>query len=249
MKPDEQNQQRILAALESAQLDALLCSLPHHVLLLTGYWPVMANSVAVATRAGDLHLLLPEDESDLAAQMSAAQRTTFQPGSLDEITSSKQAIASPLIDLIGRLGLQHARLGLALEGTEHAVSYLSQYSYQDRLRALLHSHFPAASILPADALLQDLAAVKTEAQLAAIRLACRIAGDAYRNASAPLAPGHARAGDRRNYSAAPMPPPPSTPRSSAATPISSACPEKTPLPQTPLTPAPDSGSSIPEMPS
>ena len=44
----------IRAALGDARLEALVCSLPENVLLLSGYWPVVGTSIAVATAGGDI---------------------------------------------------------------------------------------------------------------------------------------------------------------------------------------------------
>jgi Xaa-Pro aminopeptidase len=57
---------RIEDALQDARLDALVCTLPANVLLLSGYWPVVGSAVAVATRDGPIAVLAPEDEQELA---------------------------------------------------------------------------------------------------------------------------------------------------------------------------------------
>jgi Xaa-Pro aminopeptidase len=56
---------RIRGALREAGLDALICALPSNVLLLSGYWPVVGTSVAIATRDGAVGLILPKDEAEL----------------------------------------------------------------------------------------------------------------------------------------------------------------------------------------
>ena len=45
----------------------MICSSASAVLLLTGYWPVMGASVAVFTKEGEVQVVLPEDEVELAA--------------------------------------------------------------------------------------------------------------------------------------------------------------------------------------
>ena len=107
---------RIVTALHESELDAVFCSVPCHVLMLTGYWPVMGNTVALFTADGSMHLLLPEDEEEIAVQMSVAERISFQPGSLSKITNSVEAIAEPLTHLVASLGLDSARIGVELQG-------------------------------------------------------------------------------------------------------------------------------------
>ena len=53
MHRDSERLDRIKRALSSSQLDVLVCSLPMNVLMITGYWPVVGNSVAIATRDGN----------------------------------------------------------------------------------------------------------------------------------------------------------------------------------------------------
>src|SRR5579871_4374516 len=53
---------RIREALVESGCDALLCTLPANVLLLSGYWPVVGSAVAVANRDGRVVVLAPDDE-------------------------------------------------------------------------------------------------------------------------------------------------------------------------------------------
>jgi len=56
--------------------------LPHNVPLLTGYWPMLGTAIALLTRAGDLALIVPEDERVLARRGWVADEriTSFRPG-------------------------------------------------------------------------------------------------------------------------------------------------------------------------
>ncbi len=69
----------VQAFLREASLDAVVCSLPLNVLLLTGYWPVVGKSLAVAVRGGPTVLLVPEDERELAEGGGADEVRTFAP--------------------------------------------------------------------------------------------------------------------------------------------------------------------------
>ncbi len=51
---DEERGRRIRDALEGLGLEAVVCSLPENVLLLSGYWPVVGDAIAVATREGQV---------------------------------------------------------------------------------------------------------------------------------------------------------------------------------------------------
>src|SRR5690348_10753549 len=87
-------------ALAEARLDALLCSLPCHVLLLSGYWPVVGTSLALMTRDGHVALLVPKDEEDLAADGWADEVITFEPASLQELKSAVEGVRGPLAQLL-----------------------------------------------------------------------------------------------------------------------------------------------------
>ena len=81
---DPERHSRIVSALRISKLDALFCSLPTQVLLLSGYWPVMGTSAAIFTVEDEVHLLLPCDEEELAMESSLAERTLFRPARLDD---------------------------------------------------------------------------------------------------------------------------------------------------------------------
>src|SRR5690606_28132321 len=77
---DERRIAWVQAALKAAKLDAVVCALPVHVLLLTGYWPVLGTSLAVATADGGLGLIVPEDELELTGNGRFDHLLTFPTG-------------------------------------------------------------------------------------------------------------------------------------------------------------------------
>jgi len=48
-EPDRERIDRVRQALQHGGLDAVVCALPKNVLLLSGYWPAVGTSVAIAT--------------------------------------------------------------------------------------------------------------------------------------------------------------------------------------------------------
>src|SRR3954471_7750403 len=77
---DAERIERNMRALRDADLDAVLCALPSNVLLLSGYWPVVGTSIAVATRDGAVGLVTPADEADLAGRGWADATERFYAG-------------------------------------------------------------------------------------------------------------------------------------------------------------------------
>src|SRR2546428_6884587 len=63
---DRERKDRVRRARQDAKLDALVCRLPEHVVLLTGYYPNVGASIVVFPGEGEPVLLMPRMESDLA---------------------------------------------------------------------------------------------------------------------------------------------------------------------------------------
>jgi Xaa-Pro dipeptidase len=63
---DEERHERVRRALQEARLDALVCRLTEHVVLLTGYCPNIGGSMVVFPAEGEPVLLMPRIERDLA---------------------------------------------------------------------------------------------------------------------------------------------------------------------------------------
>src|SRR5260221_3635579 len=63
---DVERIERIRAGLVHAGLDAILCTLPENILMLTGYWSRIGLSLVWFPAEGDPALLVPETELDVA---------------------------------------------------------------------------------------------------------------------------------------------------------------------------------------
>ena len=98
---DADRVERVAAALAESGLDAIVCSLASNVLLLTGYWPVVGTSIALATRQRTL-LLAPKDELNLAQEGWANEVHWFEAGSLQRLVTAADAVAAPLAELAKR---------------------------------------------------------------------------------------------------------------------------------------------------
>jgi len=84
MPHDPERIERLQDAMKEAGLDAIACGLPSNVLLLTGYFPVVGRSFAIATREGEVVLFAPRDEADLSEDTNAARTVLYdtRPGEL-----------------------------------------------------------------------------------------------------------------------------------------------------------------------
>ena len=180
---------RIRQALRAENHDALVCALPSDVLLLTGYYPVIGNAIAVATKDGAIALLAPEDELDLAQNGSADELHSFQPGSVEQLTTASIQITGPLRELLTKLELTGASIAYESAEFSQSASYAALHLYGETLLTALRSALPLAALRPADEMLARLRAVKTPAEISRIRVACAITKAAFAGGAASLQPG------------------------------------------------------------
>jgi Xaa-Pro aminopeptidase len=165
----------IVSALGQANLDALICSSSTEILLLTGYCPVMSASVAVFTAAGEVAIIAPEDEAELAHRTSAARIIPYKPAGLDTLEDPLQLLSKPLEALLSELNLPTERYGMQLNEGVQPSSYLVAYQFRSALLELLKQLRPDARFSAADELLGKLEAVKTSREIDFLARACKAA--------------------------------------------------------------------------
>ena len=198
MKRDIERIERIQRALQDAELDAVVCALPTNVLLLSGYWPVVGSSLAIATRNGRIVLLVPEDEQELTESGCADEVHTFPGGSLSNLKSIIEMAAPKLAKVLRDMGLEGGcALGYESGPIFEPSSYASMHLYGEAIHDLLDQAAPSVTISPARELLVRLRAILTANEVDRVRLACRIAEDAFNEGARKL-----RAGMRETEAAA-----------------------------------------------
>jgi Xaa-Pro aminopeptidase len=173
---DQERVERIRRALRHESVDALVCALPAHVLLTTGYWPVLGASLALVL-AEECAVLAPEDEFDLARAGWADEVFTFLPAPLDSLQSTTEAVLAPLKRFFDRHRAR--KIAFAHGPSWEPASYAGTFLYGEALACLLREAAPFAQFRAADALLAELAGVKTPAEIVRIRTACEIAEAAF----------------------------------------------------------------------
>jgi Xaa-Pro dipeptidase len=180
---------RLRLGLEQAGLTAVVGTLPAHVLLLSGYWPVVGNALAVATRDGRVAVVAPQDEKELAEAGWADEVHTFRPVSPDELTTLHEAVSGPLSEAARSLGLERGRIGYEQGPTSEPASYAGMNVYGAGIIPLLRRALPSSDLETADTLFRTLGAVKTPRELDHVRLACRIVELAFRSGVEKLRAG------------------------------------------------------------
>ncbi len=229
--------------LREASLDAVVCTLPMNVLLLTGYWPVVGKSLAAAVRGGRIALLVPEDERELAERGWADEVRTFEPASLHDLRTPEEAVRKPFTDLAWSLGIARGAVGYEPGGASEPASYAAMHLYGTRILDLLREAFPSARLVPAGDGLTRLRSVKTPREIDGIRATCRIVESAFLEGA-----GRLRAGLRETEAAVCFHGPLCTggadlpgPGASAAS--RCACPDPIPPGRAAPTPVPATGGS------
>ncbi len=186
---DQQRRDEIIEAIERSNLQALASFTPTGVLLLTGYWPVMGASLAVAMRSGDVACVVPEDELELAEATSNAHFISYKPHSLDSLSRAAPALEQPVKELASHLRFAGGEIGTDARQGIQAASYQSMNHFRETIVPLLQQALPGASVVPADCILSQLKSIKTSIEIDQLRKACRLAGIAFAEARRAVAPG------------------------------------------------------------
>jgi Xaa-Pro aminopeptidase len=145
--------------------------------MLTGYWPVVGTAVALATSDGNVGLVVPRDEEELAESHATpgAVIRSFEPASLSELRTAAETVGQPLADVAGRLGLVRGSVGNdGGEGVEPAP-YVAMHLYGRTLLSVLATVMPDVRVVEADAVLKSLRAALTPTELGRVREACAVA--------------------------------------------------------------------------
>lgn len=176
---DSERISRIQENLHTAALAAVICSLPSNVLLLTGYWPVVGESIAICVCGGPTVLLVPEDEEELAGAGFADSVETFASGTLSGMTSVSEAVKPHLTHILRKLNLKLGPIGLESGASSQAASYLAIHLYGNDLSDILRELLPNSTFVRIERWIETLKSIKTRTELETIRQACAIAKSAY----------------------------------------------------------------------
>src|SRR5271157_4326132 len=97
-EPSPQRRVRLLRAMASERLDALVCRLPENVLLLTGYWPICGWAYAVVSADGDAACIVPDtEELEAREELSETRLVTYPYGTkepVDQLLEIRRALQS-----------------------------------------------------------------------------------------------------------------------------------------------------------
>jgi len=172
---DVERKRRVVEVMKQLHLDAFICGSASEILLMTEYWPVIGPSVAIFTVEGDIHLVLPEDEVELAQASSEATLTPYKPSELAKIIKPIKALSDSLRRAIARLGLSKASIGMQVGQGMQPAAYASSCVFRSSLVDLVQSLLPQAKVVASDDAMEEMKSRKTPAELEQMRKATEIA--------------------------------------------------------------------------
>jgi Xaa-Pro aminopeptidase len=179
----------VVQTIRDAQFDLLVCAAPAQIRLVSGYWPVMGNSVAAIDREGAVYVLVPEDEVDLAKAMSSAELIAYKPHTLERLTDALEMVHAPAQELAKRIGALPVNIGIPLGNEVEPAPYVAHNRLQSLLIPLLKRVFPGATLKDADDALTGLGSIKTADEIAQMRHGCELAAKGFAGAPAAMVAG------------------------------------------------------------
>lgn len=172
---DQQRRGSLNTEMQKESFDALTCFAPEDVLLVSGYWPVRATSLAVLERNGSAHVVVPEDELELAkATLFDAKSVSYQPVALDRLSSVTDALEKPMRELLAQFGLGSGRVGL-LQDTAQTQSYQLVNQFHRAIEPLLRKVCPGIPVGCCGAVLKRAKTVKIAAEIGGRTHLCGLA--------------------------------------------------------------------------
>lgn len=183
---DHERPRRVQEALSHSIFAALICSLPKHVLMLTGYWPVVGTSIAVVADDGLTYLIVPRDEEQLARKSHADRVLTFQPGSLQKLTTAAEEVRVPLRQVLDEIHLPEGAIGSDIGSHVEPASYAAIHFYGSAVQHLVRELAPDCHLHDAETLLAKLRSCLTPLEIERVQLACALTGEAFRSGVSAL---------------------------------------------------------------
>jgi Xaa-Pro aminopeptidase len=179
---DDTRLMRVRTLMEEAQLDALVVRAPDNVLYLTNFWGMKGFDAAVFPREGNPVLITIEPSAQDAAETAWIEDVRLMPG-YDPADPRPPVVRT--LDLVRAAAKPYERIGLELslgtQASDRMVGEPTTYT-----RAWFDAFPDAADATP---LLVEARAVKTEQEIARMRLANEIAAAAMEHVARELRPG------------------------------------------------------------
>jgi Xaa-Pro dipeptidase len=153
---------------------AIICRLPENVVMLTSYQPILGNTFCIVTlnanREVEIRLALPADEKDMVPPGTAVEIKTYTEETMDYISNTIEVVRKPLAELIRSAGInENAVIGYEGIYSPVAATYTQVGVPGPATLAMLHELFLGGYLRDISSILDELASIKTETEIEAIR--------------------------------------------------------------------------------
>jgi Xaa-Pro aminopeptidase len=186
--------ERAAEGMHRAGYAALIVREPEHVLMLSGYQPILGNSFCLLSLGPsgepELRLAALDSEEERASEAHPLQLLTFTEETLDWIGDTIVAVKEPLDKLLAAAQLAPDAV-IGIEGGTHPIA--TGYTQVGTPAYATVEMAPRATLRDATDLLDELKAVKSEAELERIRQAEWVAIAGFRAARTAARPGASEA--------------------------------------------------------
>lgn len=187
--PDAGRIERLTALLSQTEYDALVCRLPHNVLMLSGYFPALAQSIVVFLPDGHGTIIAPESELFFAKDGWFRDIRTFVPTTLDYFLSPIDLATPILAEVCCEKGVFRGVIGIEKKAASVPAMYLEVYAPGVADHQKWTEVMPGARFQDATALLSEAAMVKSRLEIEQVILANKAAHLGFEAAREMIQPG------------------------------------------------------------
>lgn len=172
----------------------IICRLPQNVLMFSGYQPILGNSFCFVSvnsaKEMEIRLVVPEDEKDLIATGTAVDVQTYAVETMDFIGNVPDMAYVPL-DGILRAAKIRENAVIGYEGIHSTVApaYTQVGVPGHSTIEMYNKLFLAGFLRDATPLIEELASIKTEQEIEAIRRSELVAFEGFKAARDAIRPG------------------------------------------------------------
>lgn len=188
---DRERVSRLQSMMAKEGIDVLLCRLPENVLYATGYWPVIGASLAIVPANGDATLIMPYSELDYAATGWVTDKRTFRFINMQALANPTAQTEALLRDLWAEKNYGNATVGY--EGNfelvaGNNVAAEARVVTEATINALKQA-LPQTRFVDATNVIKQSRIVKSQEEIAQIRITNEVASMGYDAAREMIAAG------------------------------------------------------------
>lgn len=170
ISPDEERIQSIKALMANNGLDALICQKPDNVLMLSGYYPTLAESFIVFLSDGSGVVIAPESDLSFAQDAWFTEIRTFSAVTPDYVLSPFNTAIPLLAEVCCEKGIAGGVVGIERSPSMMPATGPGIYTIDGSFRERFTEVLPHIECKDASDLLTEAAAVKSTREIERISI-------------------------------------------------------------------------------